>query len=1063
MSRIYLGIFLLFGMMSGSANAMLILDVVDTASYGYRFNGVSENRDAADFVFEGQNVDVVLYVDGFDIDTTREVKVEVNGKSVGYLSRTLNSETGASIIVIPSSAQTGGDNTLRFSQISSGWTWGVTNVLLSLDTDLTGVNQLVIDQVDSGSYGYGYNGVTSNQSFAKFQFEGQSSDLVMTVDGFDIDSAAEITVLVNDQSVGNLSRTSNNLTGSSTLDIPVSLQRSGKNTLRFSQLLAGWTWGISNLLLSTEEPGIERQSLLLDQVDSSSYGYRFNGVTAHKDYVEFEFEAQSSDIALTVDGFDVDMTKEVQVEVNGQSVGYLSRTQNNQSGSSTFVIPPSAQVEDKNILRFSQLSSGWIWGVRNILLSLDTDLNELVLDQVDTGTYGYSYNGVSANRSYADFQFEGQLSDLVLTLDGFDIDIAAEVDVLVNGESIGNLSRTPDSLTAPSTLIIPASLQSSGKNTLRFAQIITGWKWGVSNLLLSLDDAQPENPFLVGYELVFNDEFSGWKLDSSKWDTSLIWGPYLPINNEEQLYVDTLGMHANFVHSPFSFSGDTMKITASSTSGSLQPPMRPPEDNAAWKPNSYSEYRFNGPYTDPDTGIEYPGYEPGSINYLSGIITSYGTFKMTHGYVETRAKLPAGRGLWPAFWLLPTHYVEDVPEIDVMEFLGQDVDRLYQTYHYFDIADGWRKVSTPSFPVYSTDWTQEFHTYGMAWGPTEIIWYVDGVETHRITEADYKISGQPMYLIANLAVGGNWPGTPDENTVFPAEFEIDYIRAYKRKLDPQLNLSADYKLRFEDNFNSTTLDADKWNTHLLWGPYQAINREEQYYVDALGSDNPNDTNTPFVMNNGILSITARTADDPDSYPIPRALPPVDDDIWTEFPSFRQNQEYTPGSYTSGIITSYDSFKFAYGYAEARARIPKGDGLWPAFWLLNSYYIGQQPEIDIMEVRGENPHEIVHSYHHGANGSLQSHSATTVNADPVIGYSGDFHTYGVRWQPGRIDWYIDGSIVHTYENEDVAYQLMYVIANLAVGGNFNFSAVDDSVLPASLDIDYIRVYQERHKD
>ena len=146
----------------------------------------------------------------------------------------------------------------------------------------------------------------------------------------------------------------------------------------------------------------------------------------------------------------------------------------------------------------------------------------------------------------------------------------------------------------------------------------------------------------------------------------------------------------------------------------------------------------------------------------------------------------------------------------------------------------------------------------------------------------------------------------------------------------------------------------------------------------------------------------------------------------------------------------------------RAKIPQGDGLWPAFWLLNAYYVGQQPEIDIMEFRGENTQQVVHSYHHNDNG-LQSESYTTSHPDPTLGYADDFHTYGVRWQAGKITWYVDGLPVHTYVDEDVAYQLMYVIANLAVGGDFNFSSTDPDVFPASLDIDYIRVYQEKGID
>lgn len=568
---------------------------------------------------------------------------------------------------------------------------------------------------------------------------------------------------------------------------------------------------------------------------------------------------------------------------------------------------------------------------------------------------------------------------------------------------------------------------------------------------------RPSNPEISGYQLVFNDEFNddaNSGLNPEKWDTGLLWGPYFPINNEEQLYVDTLGMHAGYEHTPFEFTGSTLKITATAVDANTQPPPRPPENDPVWMPRPYSEYRYNGPTDD---GL---GYKEEDVNYLSGIMTSYGSFRLTHGYVEMRAKLPAGRGLWPAFWLLNTHYVEAVPEIDVMEFLGQDTDKLYNTYHYFDIADGWRKISTPSFPVFADDWTQDFHTFGVAWGPKEIIWYVDGEETHRVTDADYNISGQAMYLIANLAVGGDWPGAPDTTTVFPAEFEIDYIRAYKRQLTPQLNLAEDYQIMFEDDFSGTSLDADKWNTHFRWGPYLPINNEEQYYVDALGSDASD--KTPFTITDGVLSITARKVSDINSYAIPQALPNINNPIWRQFPSFQRNTAYSPEdyAYTSGIITSFDAFKFAHGYAEIRAKVPQGNGLSPAFWLLNGYNVAQQPEIDIMEMRGRIPTQVVHTYNRRVNGVMQ---ATGTMIDGGTNYAESFHTYGVRWQPGKIDWYIDGAVTHSYENDDVAYQLMYVLANLAVGGDFDQIAVDEDLFPVSLDIDYIRVYQELHKE
>ena len=574
-------------------------------------------------------------------------------------------------------------------------------------------------------------------------------------------------------------------------------------------------------------------------------------------------------------------------------------------------------------------------------------------------------------------------------------------------------------------------------------------------------------PNLDRYELVFNDEFDGATLDASKWETGLLWGPYYPINNEQQLYVDSLGMHSGFSHSPFEMTGDTLKITATPTSAALEPPPRPPENSPLWQ-RKHSRYRYNGPTVDPDSGARTPGYRPSDVDYLSGIITSYDSFKMTHGYVEARAKLPGGQGLWPAFWMLPTHYVENVPEIDVMEFLGHQPDRLYNTYHFFDIPAGWQLVSSPSFPVYAADWTEGFHTFGMAWSPRKITWYVNGVETHSITDQSvhpsgrkYTIPTQAMYLIANLAVGGNWPGDADETTPFPATYELDYIRAYKKRTADPIDLAADYQIVFRDEFDGDSLDPEKWNSHFLWGPYLPINDEDQYYVDALQSD-ADLGYSPFSLSDGILSITARAADDPDGIAPPASLPDLNDPIWSDFREFRQNAAYTPQDFTSGVLTSYDSFKFANGYAEIRARIPKGDGLWPAFWLLNGYYVGQQPEIDILEARGRRPDQAVHNYHrYEPGGVLRSDEYVTTRGTPDLGYADGFHTYGARWRPGRIDWYVDGVREHSYVADDVGYQLMYVILNLAVGGAFDPGATTDPAdFPASFDVDYVRVYQEK---
>ena len=253
-------------------------------------------------------------------------------------------------------------------------------------------------------------------------------------------------------------------------------------------------------------------------------------------------------------------------------------------------------------------------------------------------------------------------------------------------------------------------------------------------------DPEPDRrgtPQLEGFELVFSEEFEGDSLDLDTWNTSYLWGDDLVINQEEQHYVDVAN-EPDFGYDPFEVADGTLTISAVPT---------PPElaDRANGQP------------------------------YLSGVITSYDAFKFTYGYVETRARVPFGQGLWPAFWLLNAYYGDDDPEIDIMEFIGDDQDVVYHTYHYYD---GDELRSTESKPVPGVDYTNGFHTFAVDWSPGLLIFYVDGRETHRVV--DPRVSDQEMYIIANTALGGWWPGSPDETTEFPADYEIDYIRVYRQ-------------------------------------------------------------------------------------------------------------------------------------------------------------------------------------------------------------------------------------------------------------------------------------------
>ena len=161
-------------------------------------------------------------------------------------------------------------------------------------------------------------------------------------------------------------------------------------------------------------------------------------------------------------------------------------------------------------------------------------------------------------------------------------------------------------------------------------------------------------------------------------------------------------------------------------------------------------------------------------SYTSGMVNTDHAFSQTYGYFEIRAQLPAAEGMWPAFWMLPADGSWP-PELDVMEMVGGAPNTLRNTVHS-QVSGGHRVDATHVLDeanVVVPDMTSGFHTYGVDWEPDTITWYYDGRPTFQAaTPADLD---KPMYLIANLAVGGAWAGDPDGAT---AQMTIDYIRAY---------------------------------------------------------------------------------------------------------------------------------------------------------------------------------------------------------------------------------------------------------------------------------------------
>jgi beta-glucanase (GH16 family) len=166
-------------------------------------------------------------------------------------------------------------------------------------------------------------------------------------------------------------------------------------------------------------------------------------------------------------------------------------------------------------------------------------------------------------------------------------------------------------------------------------------------------------------------------------------------------------------------------------------------------------------------------------SYTSGIVHTKSRFLQKYGYFEIRAQVPNGKGFWPAFWLLPD---QDnwVPEIDVTEILCDRPNLTYMTLHYHNTSGAYVQTQSQyTGPDFSAGW----HTFAVDWEPNALVWYVDGVERKRVTDTT-AIPNMPLYLIANLAVGGSWPGSPDSSTVFPGYFNIDYMRVWQKSSGP---------------------------------------------------------------------------------------------------------------------------------------------------------------------------------------------------------------------------------------------------------------------------------------
>src|SRR5512140_605484 len=212
-----------------------------------------------------------------------------------------------------------------------------------------------------------------------------------------------------------------------------------------------------------------------------------------------------------------------------------------------------------------------------------------------------------------------------------------------------------------------------------------------------------------GWQLTFHDEFDGTSLDPAKWVKRYKWGE-AQVNDELQAYVDDA----------FQVQGGVLDIVGTKAAG------------------------------------EYAGK---TFSYRSGVMGS--VFEQRYGYFEARLRIPAGQGLWPAFWLLGKNGSSGVNELDIQEILGHEPRTAYMTIHWGTDYDAGHESDGTSW-VSPVPFSDGFHTFGLEWSPDAVVWTIDGVEHLRHTGAG--IPQVEMYVILNLAIGGGWPGAPDQTT-----------------------------------------------------------------------------------------------------------------------------------------------------------------------------------------------------------------------------------------------------------------------------------------------------------
>lgn len=247
------------------------------------------------------------------------------------------------------------------------------------------------------------------------------------------------------------------------------------------------------------------------------------------------------------------------------------------------------------------------------------------------------------------------------------------------------------------------------------------------------DDGYTTPPVYEGMSLLWSDEFNGTRLNETDWTYEIGNGSNGWGNNELQYYR----------RENTSVSNGYLTIEA--------------------RDDGFSNY-----------------------DYTSSRIITKDKVSFKYGRIDIRAKLPKGQGLWPALWMLGSNFEQvgwpACGEIDIMELVGHEPNVVHGTVHYGPPWPNNKQFGT-GYTLSSGNFNQKFHVFTLVWYENKIEWFVDDVLYFTLTPAN--ISPEPwlfnanFFFIFNVAVGGNWPGSPNSSTVFPQQMVVDYVRVFQ--------------------------------------------------------------------------------------------------------------------------------------------------------------------------------------------------------------------------------------------------------------------------------------------